>query len=326
MYEQDYSDMSDSGEEEKEIDTIHVGPLTYKLYEGNKAVLSLATKGESNVKIPATVEHDGEEYTVTGIGERALRESKISHLEFDDNCQITTLGKDSLYCHSLESVTLPPLLDKLERGWCNFTLKLNQIIIPTGNTNFQLVSNALYSRELDYLYFVPRNAKNFEVLSNTKVIASYALEQCRRLKEITFQDESCLLRIDPWAFSHCGLRSITFPDSLVTISYDAFFQSRKLAEINFGADSNLKEILISAFKNTNLTKITLPKKCVKVAIAAFQGNKNLSKVKFETKDTIKVWRDAFKDCSSDFQYVRYDRAVINGDGLKGKHEEVEQEV
>lgn len=326
MYEQDYSDMSDSGEEVKEIDTVHVGPFTYKLYEGDTAVLSLAVKSESNVTIPATIEHDGKEYTVTGIGERALRESKISRLEFDENSQIKTLGKDSLYCHSLEEVTLPPLLDKLERGWCNFTLKLNTIILPTGNTNFQIHDSALYSRDLDYLYFVPRNAKAFEVISQVKIISSYCFEQCRRLKEITFQDESSLIRIDPWAFSHCGLKSITFPDSLVTISYDAFFQSRKLAQINFGADSNLKEILISAFKNTNLTKVTLPKNCKKVAIAAFQGNKNLTEVKFETKDTIKVWRDAFKDCSSDFQYVRYGTATINGDGLKNKREEIEQEV
>lgn len=325
MDEQDYSDMSDS-EEEKEIDTVHVGPFTYKLYEGNRAILSLAVKSESNVTIPATIDHDGEKYTVMGIGERALRESKISHLEFDEECKITTLGKDSLYCHSLEEVTLPPLLDKLERGWCNFTLKLNTIVLPSSNTNFQIYNNALYSRNLDILYFVPRNSRAFEVIQQTKIISSYCFEQCRRLKEVTFQEESCLVRIDPWAFSHCGLRSIQFPDSLVTISYDAFFQSRKLSQIEFGDDSNLKEILISAFKNTNLTKIVLPKSLKKVAIAAFQGNKNLSKVTFLSKDTMKVWRDAFKDCSPEFEYVKFEQAVINGDGLKGKKEVTEHEI
>lgn len=326
MYEQDYSDMSDSGEEEKEIDTIHVGPLTYKLYEGNKAVLSLATKGESNVKIPATVEHNGEEYTVTGIGERALRESKISHLEFDEKCQITTLGKDSLYCHSLEEVILPPKCEKLERGWCNFTLKLNSVSLPLENTNFQVQNAALFGRNMDYLYFVPRNTKTFQVPNTVKYIYAYCFEQCRKLKEVTFEEESSLIRIDPWAFSHCGLKSITFPDSLVTISYDAFFQSRKLQEINFGKASNLKEILISAFKNTNLHSIELPKSCKKVAIAAFQGNRSLEKIKILSDDYIKVWRDAFKDCDPSCEYVIFEGVDVKGEGLKRLKEQVEHYV
>ncbi|OHT11762.1 hypothetical protein TRFO_18750 [Tritrichomonas foetus] len=319
MERDDYSDYSDS-EEEEVIETFTKDDFcTYNLLKNSNLILTKVTKNkgpQSQFTIPAKVEHNGNEYEVVAIGPRALRESKLVKLNFDPESNIDKLRRDSLYCHTLEEVTLPPKLIALERGWCNFTLKLKDIIVPESNTNFVVAEDtkALYNSDRDILFFVPRTVRAFEVPNTVTTISSYAFEQCRRLKSITFQEESTLRRIDPWAFSHCGLKCIEFPNSLVTISYDSFFHTHRLEEIKFGEGSQLKEVLISAFKDTHLREVTLPRNCRKVAIAAFQNCPRLTQCRFESQDYVTVWRDAFRGVAEGFKVVKYEGTKIKGTG------------
>ena len=316
MEQDDYSDTSDY-EEEEDFETATVDDIEYRLFsKTSHAILSKHGKKDQSLVVPVSITHDDKEYKVTGIGPRALRDSKIKNLSFADGSAVEKLKRDSLYCHTLEEVTLPENLLMLERGWCNFTMKLQKINVPESNNNFVVDkdTDALYSSNMAVIFFAPRKIRSFVLPNSVSTISAYAFEQCRRLKKFEFQEGSNLKRIDPWAFSHSGIKTITFPDSLETISYDAFFHSHKLQEIIFNAESNLKEILISAFKDTYLQEVHLPSSCKKIAIAAFQKCPKLSLVKFESGDYITVWRDAFKDTNNDFKVQVYEGVDIKGTG------------
>lgn len=324
MEKEDYSDITDSDPEQLDHAFV-IENCKYMINQNDEAVLVEVQKSKNNsLTVPATVEHEGREYDVIAINGRALRESKLTSLDFAPDSKITSLRKDSLYCHSLERVSLPPQCEKLDRGWCNFTLKLKVIDVPQDNSNFKVYQGALYNMDMDVLYFAPRDIKTFEVLNTVKVIYAYCFEQCRHLRAVTFQEEPIVQKIDPWAFSHSGLRSFECPDSIETISYDAFFHCHSLKDITFDEyNSKLKEILISAFKDARLTEIKLPRSCKKIAIAAFADNPKLVKATFCSRDTIVVWRDAFKNCSPDFKWQGYAGTIVKGKGAPEEWKEAD---
>lgn len=279
------------------------------------AQLSSVKSDETSLTIPATVEKDGSEYPVQGIAPRALRQSHVETLNFAPESTIKTLKKDALYCHTLKKVVLPASLESLEIGWCNFTLKLVDLTVEDGNEHFLTQDNALYNTEKTTLYHVARNIKEFTVPASVETIGSYAFEQCRRLRTLSFEDDSHLQKIEQWAFSHCGLKQVHFPDSLESIGYDAFFHTPRLEEISFGDDSVLKNVLIGAFKDTSLSNVTLPPTTVKIGIAAFQNCPKLEKVTVLNPNQVTIWRDAFTGTTEDFKLVVAETTKLKGAGV-----------
>ena len=279
------------------------------------AQLSSVKSDETSLTIPATVEKDGSEYPVQGIAPRALRQSHVESLTFAPESQVKTLKKDALYCHTLKKVVLPASLENLEIGWCNFTLKLVDLTVEDGNEHFLTEDNALYNKDKTVLYHVARNIKEFTVPASVQKIGSYAFEQCRRLRTLTFEEGSQLQTIEQWAFSHCGLKQVHFPDSLESIGYDAFFHTPRLEEVSFGNDSALKNVLIGAFKDTSLSDVTLPPTTVKIGIAAFQNCPKLEKVTVLNPQTVTIWRDAFTGTTEDFKLVVLESTKLKGAGV-----------
>ncbi|KAK8888883.1 hypothetical protein M9Y10_033623 [Tritrichomonas musculus] len=297
--------------------TVEIESCEYELFikSGNLyAQLRNVKSDETSLIIPATVEKDGSEYPVQGIAPRALRQSHVESLSFAPDSQVKSLKKDALYCHTLKKVALPASLEALEVGWCNFTLKLVELTIE-DNSHFVTQDNALYDSDKTVLYHVARNIKEFTVPASVEKIGSYAFEQCRRLRTLTFEDNSQLKSIEQWAFSHCGLKQIHFPDSLESIGYDAFFHTPRLEEISFGDDSVLKNVLIGAFKDTSLSDVTLPPTTVKIGIAAFQNCPKLEKVTLLNPGTVTIWRDAFTGTTDDFKLVVCENTRLKGAGV-----------
>ncbi len=93
------------------------------------------------------------------------------------------------------------------------------------------------------------------------------------------------------------LRSIVFPDSVISISGNAFQDCTNLSEIQFG--NNLKGIDLAAFRNcTSLTKIDLSSpKFERIFQAAFDGCTNLNDV-ILGDNIVSIGNYAFSNCTS----------------------------
>lgn len=72
----------------------------------------------SEVVVPATVEYDGEEYTVTNIGAGAFYEcTTLTTVSFAENSKVTVIDNATFFgCKNLSSVTFPSGLKAIQEG------------------------------------------------------------------------------------------------------------------------------------------------------------------------------------------------------------------
>lgn len=109
------------------------------------------------------------------------------------------------------------------------------------------------------------NLKSATLLSE----APYALSGCKGLESATLGDD--LTKINSSVFADCtSLKSITIPESVTTIGYNAF-------------------------ENSGLESVTIPKNVSKINSEAFRGCKNLREVVIE-EGVKEIGSNAFADC------------------------------
>ncbi len=116
----------------------------------------------------------------------------------------------------------------------------------------------------------------FTISKNIKTICSYAFAYSS-VKEIIFEENSCLEVIESYAFDGCiNLEKITFPKSLKRIESSAFQNCNKLSEINF--NEGLEYIGSRAFNMCAVTSnkklnIKLPNSLINTGGHVFQNSK-----------------------------------------------------
>ena len=72
------------------------------------------------------------------------------------------------------------------------------------------------------------------------------------------------------------ITSVSIPDSVVEILYDAFYSCKQLTTVNFGENSALEKIGDNAFSFCyKLSSLTLPKSVKKIGSSAFESCRQL---------------------------------------------------
>lgn len=253
---------------------------TIKKYNGNDAV----------VNIPSEINGT----PVTTIGNAAFRDSSVTSVTIP--ASVTEIGSNAFAdCTNLTSVNY-------EGDWSNLT-------IQSGNPAVQDAANA----PLFNFDFTPDNTA--VIVTNYKyngAAADVTIPSRYQGKPVT--------TIGHAAFFNSAVTSVTIPDSVTSISDEAFINCPKLTNISI--PNSVTYIGFSAFSScTSLKSITLPSSLSFISGALFLGCSQLTTIHIPVSVT-SIGNNAFADCPS-LMTVTYPGSKTQWDDItKGRNSDV----
>lgn len=255
---------------------------TIKKYNGNDAV----------VNIPSTINS----WPVTKIGEDAFQDNTtITSVTIP--ASVTEIGSNAFAgCTNLTSVNY-------EGDWSNLT-------IQSGNPAVQDAANAPL---FDFEFIPPDNTA--VIVTNYKyngAAADVTIPSRYQGKPVT--------TIGHAAFFNSAVTSVTIPDSVTSISDEAFINCPKLTNISI--PNSVTYIGFSAFSScTSLKSITLPSSLSFISGALFLGCSQLTTIHIPVSVT-SIGNNAFADCPS-LMTVTYPGSKTQWDDItKGRNSDV----
>ena len=140
---------------------------------------------------------------------------------------------------SLEKLSLPKSIEKLEDGWNGYLSLKFGITIPQRNPYFQYYNNQLLvvqsteenKNVFDSIIFVNRCIQKVEIPSFIRKICSFAFSRCKNLISINFSDDSNLCEIGNYAFYQSSILHAVIPRKTSEIGQYAFHECIKLVSI-----------------------------------------------------------------------------------------------
>lgn len=249
------------------------------------------TGTESTVILPSTINS----WPVTKIGEDALKDNTtITSVTIPAN--VTEIGSNAFAgCTNLTSVNYAG-------DWSNLT-------IQSGNPAVQDAANA----PLFDFAFTPDNTA--VIVTNYKyngAAADVTIPSRYQGKPVT--------TIGHAAFFNSAVTSVTIPDSVTSISDEAFINCPKLTNISI--PNSVTYIGFSAFSScTSLKSITLPSSLSFISGALFLGCSQLTTIHIPVSVT-SIGNNAFADCPS-LMTVTYPGSKTQWDDItKGRNSDV----
>lgn len=225
------------------------------------------TGTESTVILPSTISS----WPVTKIGEDALKDNTtITSVTIP--ASVTEIGSNAFAgCTNLTSV-------HYEGDWSNLT-------IQSGNPAVQDAAN----EQLFDFEFTPDNTA--AIVTNYKyngAAADVTIPSRYQGKPVT--------TIGHAAFFNSAVTSVTIPDSVTSISDDAFINCPQLTNISI--PNSVTSIGFFAFSScTSLKSITLPSSLSSISEALFSGCSQLTTIHIPVSVT-SIGNNAFADCPS----------------------------
>lgn len=231
---------------------------------------------------------------------------------------VTTIGTDAFLGLNITSVTIPANVTEIgsnafagctnltsvnyEGDWSNLT-------IQSGNPAVQDAAN----EQLFDFAFTPDNTA--VIVTNYKykgTAADVTIPNCYKGKPVT--------AINNAAFPNSAVTSVTIPDSVTSISDEAFINCPKLTNISI--PNSVTYIGFSAFSScTSLKSITLPSSLSFISGALFLGCSQLTTIHIPVSVT-SIGNNAFADCPS-LMTVTYPGSKTQWDDItKGRNSDV----
>lgn len=250
------------------------------------------TGTESTVILPSTINS----WPVTKIGEDALKDNTtITSVTIP--ASVTEIGSNAFAgCTNLTSVNYAG-------DWSNLT-------IQSGNPAVQDAANAPL---FDFEFIPPDNTA--VIVTNYKyngAAADVTIPSRYQGKPVT--------TIGHAAFFNSAVTSVTIPDSVTSISDEAFINCPKLTNISI--PNSVTYIGFSAFSScTSLKSITLPSSLSFISGALFLGCSQLTTIHIPVSVT-SIGNNAFADCPS-LMTVTYPGSKTQWDDItKGRNSDV----
>lgn len=205
---------------------------------------------------------------VTTIGNAAFRDSSVTSVTIPDS--VTEIGANAFAgCTNLTSVTY-------EGDWSNLT-------IQSGNPAVQDAAN---EQLFDFEF----------ILNNTAVIVTRYNGTAADVTIPSRYKGKPVTMIDHAAFFNSVVTSVTIPDSVTSISDDAFVNCPQLTNISI--PNSVTHIGFSAFHSCrSLKSITLPSSLSTISEALFLGCSQLTTIHIPVSVT-SIENDAFAGCPS----------------------------
>ncbi len=254
-------------------------------------VTGLKIGGVDELIIPAKVRIDGKVYTVTSIKDFAFDTNYLGSVMIPSSItklyglQISTnftVSKDNPAFSSLDGV----LYDKEKTKVIKAPEKLKgDLVIP--ESVISIGKGAFYGC---------RSLASIDIPESVTSIGESAFYYCESLTSINIPEN--VTSIGEGAFSFCGsLKNVDIPDGVTSIGANTFFACESLTSINI--PDGVTSIGEDAFYGCrSLTSISIPENVTTIENHAFENCEKLDIIIDNSKDNVKVGKDAFKDCKS----------------------------
>lgn len=168
--------------------------------------------------------------TVTTIGERAFEATKIAKVNFNEDSQLTTIGRGAFYnCSSLKEAILPNSVTSISYGAFEGCTQLKTIIFPDALSTIN-----------DYMCYECSSLDSLHLPANLQTIRYRSFYNTQKLHKVKIP--STVDKIYDEAFYKCGVDSVLLP---VTLSY--------LHEDAFSYCANLKYIELPSYLETGIS-------------------------------------------------------------------------
>ena len=186
-----------------DLDAEYVDDLIYDYNSSDKTAelkgLSLNHKNE--IEIPETVVHNGDNYTVTKIGERAFYGDEDLTSVIIPNTVTTICNQAFEYCTNLSSVVIPNSVTRIYTNVFYGCSSLTSIVLPS---NLEIIGACT---------FCGTGLTSISIPSSVTTIGSHAFSGCDNLVSVNFLNSST--RLDDYTFWNCpslSTISIVVPD------------------------------------------------------------------------------------------------------------------
>lgn len=147
--------------------------------------------------------------------------NNLKYVDFTQNSKLRIIDKYSFFICSIQRITIPPNLVKINEGWVAGTNFLNEINVLPNNPNFMCYNNQFLlgksdpeKANFDVLIFSVRNIKKAIIPSFIEIISDNAFANCTELKKIEFSPDSKLRKIYQDSFIFTKIKKITLPPHL----------------------------------------------------------------------------------------------------------------
>ena len=222
---------------------------------------------------------------VTSIGDYAFYGcSNLTSINIPEG--VTSIGEGAFYlCNGLDPKLL--VYDKGTKcyGWIGDEEKCTEVVIPEGVTSIGASA-----------FYWCNSLASIKIPEGVTSIGEYAFYNCSNLTSINIPEG--VTSIGEYAFYWCSnLTSINIPEGVTSIGEYAFYNCSGLTSINI--PKSVTTIGRETFcKCSNLTSVNIPEGVKSIGTSAFSGCSSLDVVIDNSKDNVKVGKDAFYRCKS----------------------------
>lgn len=227
--------------------------LLYILNEKKKTAGLLGSLSSmAIIIIPRSVIYEGDEFIINKIIENSFKKSnKIDTIEFAEDSELISIGKEAFSQSSLQSISIPSsVIEICENAFSNCRNLTNCKFTNELNSNLIVIKKYAFANS---------SLQNISMPSSLTEIEEYAFSFCDQLREISFPDTSELKLIGESAFRKSSLQIIYIPSKVTKIMKFTFSKCKCLKIVSFYRDSQLKTIEKFAFYKSAIENLIIPK-------------------------------------------------------------------
>lgn len=247
-----------------------VDGLTYEILSESDRTVEVHDGSNANeiLSIPETVSYNGVNYTVTSIGEAALKYCRWL-ISVDMPNSVTIIGDEAFFgCYVLTSIDIPDCVTSIGDYAFQECDRLTSIAIP--NSVISIGIGAFWNcTELT----------SVTIPNSVTYIGGAAFYNCSKLTSITIPNS--VTSIGESTFKNCnGLTTVTIPNSVTTIGDEAFYWCAQLMSV--AIPNSVISIGDYAFSGCpRLTSVTIPNSVTSIGECAFYGCSGLTMINVE---------------------------------------------
>lgn len=109
------------------------GGLKYKMITANKVAVTYPNDSEpgtstytGDINVPSTVTHEGKEYKITAIGDKAFRKAAITSISLPEG--ITSIGKEAIYGTNITKIVIPNSVSSIGESALSKNSSLTKVV------------------------------------------------------------------------------------------------------------------------------------------------------------------------------------------------------